>query len=530
MPVTRRAFLTAGGAAAATAAVVPAASPGGPPGAVPRPRVAWAAGRTAPLPAPSPEHHLLSRAAYGATPAEAARVRAMGTGAWIDEQLAPASVDDAAVDAALANFLSIGWSAAEIRANRGTRPVRNELIAATLYRAVNSRRQLLEVMVDHWSNVFNVFHPEEFISASKTVEDRDVIRRHALGTFRELLHASAQSPAMMRYLDTVRNTRTGPNENYAREVMELHTLGVDGGYTEADIKDVARCFTGWTYNGTSWAFEFRAADHDSDAKTVLGRPIRSSGIDEGHEVLDRLVDHPSCARHVARRLVRRFVADDPPEDLVADVAAVFGKDGDIPAMLRAILTSETFKRGHAGAGGWAPAKVRRPLEYWVAVLRAIGADTSFMFEVPKDVYEGDDTPGAADYTGRAEAYLQQMDQIPFRWLSPNGYPDVGPRWGGMHVVVARWNYAYAVASGALEGIRFDWVERTRAAGVPFAAAAVVDHWADRLLGRGLLPADRQLLVDFVARGNGGTLSAAELGRRLPSAIALMFDSPYFQRR
>lgn len=531
MPVTRRSFLAAGGAAAAGAAAVRLEPPpDGSAGPGTRPRIAWAAGRLAPLPAPSPEHHLLNRAAFGATAVEAARVRAMGADAWVEEQLAPASIDDAPVGAALARFPSIAWSVAEIKANQGKRPIRNELIAATLYRAVNSRRQLLEVMVDHWSNVFNVFHPEEFISSAKTIEDREVIRRHALGTFRDLVHASAQSPAMMRYLDVVRNTRTGPNENYAREVMELHTLGVDGGYTEADIKDVARCFTGWAYNGTSWAFEFRAADHDTGTKTVLGRRIRSTGVDEGHEVLDLLVDHPSCAMHVARRLVRRLVADDPPEGLVAATAAAFGRDGDIPAMLRVILRSDAFKAGHAGAGGWAPAKIRRPLEYWVAVLRAVGADTAFMFDVPKDVYEGDDTPGAADYTGRAEAYLQQMDQIPFRWLSPNGYPDVGPRWGGMHVVIARWNYAHALASGALEGIRIDWVERTRAAGVAFTAAAVVDHWAARLVGRDLLPADRQILVDFVGRGNASTLTAAELGRRLPAAIALLFDSPYFQRR
>jgi len=529
MALSRRTFLAGGATATAAAALGPHLGSGDVAGWSARPRLAWAAGRAGPMPAPSPEAHLLSRATFGPTAAELARVRAMGTDAWIEEQLDPASIDDREVEDAVAELASVGWSIADLRANPGRRPIRNELIAATLYRAANSRRQLYEVLVDHWSNVFNVFQPEEGIIVTKTLDDREVARKNALGSFRAMLHASAQSPAMLRYLNTVRNTRAGPNENYAREVMELHALGVDGGYTERDVKEVARCFTGWNTNQNTWLFEFREADHDPGPKTVLGKRIQSTGAAQGHEVLDMLVDHPSCARHVARRLACRFVADSPPEALVQQVAAAFGKDGDIRAMMGVLLRSDAFKQAVAGPGD-APAKIRRPLEYWVAALRATGVDTGFLLDVPPDVYEGDDTPGHVNYGERAERYLQLMDQIPFRWRPPNGYPDVGARWNSMHVVISRWNFGLALADGRLEGLAPDFWAQTAAAGVPTIAGAVVDHWARRILARDLLPADRQALIAFLWRGHSGHLPPDALRDRLPTLIALLLDSPYFQRR
>lgn len=531
MEITRRAFLAGSSAAAAAGVVGGALRAEDLAGLAARPNLAWAAGRSQPMPAPPPEVHLLSRATFGPNADEIARVRAIGIDAWIEEQLAPEAIDDSACQTELARLETLNYSAAELRANPQKKPVRPELIAGTLYRMTTSRRQLYEVMVDHWSSHFNIYHIEELIATVKTLDDREVIRKHALGSFRDMLHASAQSPAMMRYLDTLRNTKNGPNENYAREVMELHTLGAAAGgvpYTEKDVKAVARCFTGWGLGSNVWEFAFKDGDHDTGTKTVFGKPILSSGAAEGHEVLDRLVDHPSCRLHVARRMVRRFVSDNPPESLVQKVAAAFGKDGDIRAMLRVLLRSDEFKRA-VSDGGLGAAKMRRPLEVWTAALRATGADTAFLLNVAADTYVGEHA-GNSEYDDRAERYLELMDHVPFRWRSPDGYPDLGPRWRGMHMLIGRWNYALALCEERLAGISFDFYVQQVAAGVGNAPGSIVDYWADRILGRPLLAEDQAILVDFLGRGNRGGLPSATVRERLPMLVALVLDSPYFQRR
>lgn len=520
--ITRRQLLQRGGAAAGSAALLAAgrAAPGA------GPHVAWAAGCDEPMPRPSRQWLLLSRATYGPTAEERARLARMGIDAWVEEQIHPAAIDDGDVDDALAPLETLGWTLAQSRANNPQtgRQVGNEMVAATLYRAVRSRRQLFEVMVDHWSNQFNVFLPEEFIARVKPWDDHAVYRAHALGRFRDLAHGSARSPAMVRYLDAARNTRSGPNENFARELMELHLLGVDGGYTEQDVKEVARCFTGWNYHRDTWEFEFRPADHAPGPKTVLGRTIPEAGADEGRMVIDLLVDQPACARHVARRLVQRFVADTPPEGLVAEVAGAFGRDGDIPAMLRRLLTSEAFYAAHAAPEG-GPAKIRRPLEFWAAALRAVDADVAPLLEdIPRDTYEGE---AVVNYAGRAEEWLAHMEHLPFRWRSPNGYPDAGTWWGGAHVMIARWNYALALCEGRLRHIDPYPMAWTRKAGVPFTGAALVDAWADRVLGRPILPRDRDGLIAAVVRGDAEPLPEAVVADRLPLLVALLLDSPYF---
>lgn len=521
MPITRRQFVAGGTAAAAAAALGPSYRAADIADWARRPAVAWAAGRTRPMPRPIAERHLLSRATFGLTPGEAARVQAMGGDAWLDSQLAPGA--DAAVEAALAPLETLRWTSDQIRAasnELGPRAViRDELVAATLYRMVHSQRQLFEVLVDHWSNHFNVYM-DDYHMMMQSVADRDVTRRHALGTFRDLLHSDATSVAMMQYLTTLQNTARGPNENYAREVMELHTLGVDGGYTEADIKAVARCFTGWNRNDNSWHFEFRENDHDTGAKSVLGAAIRTTGQDEGHEVLDRLVDHTSCARHVARRLATRFVTDSPPAALIDRIAGAWGRDGDNKAMLRALFGSPEFRDSVADPDAGGPAKIRRPMEHWVAVLRGLGADASFLLTIPND----------GDYDGRPERYLQLMAHMPFRWRSPDGYPDTGRRWNGAHFMLARWNFGLAAAENRLANVEIDLVGQMATDGVASDATAIVDYWADRLLVRPLLAADRTMLVEDMAGGGAGRVSAAEATERTPMLVALLLDSPYFQWR
>jgi len=522
VPLTRRRFIAAGSAAAAAAALGPAFRPDDLADWAPRPGVAWAAGRLRPMPAPDAARHLLARATFGQTAAELERVAGLGIAAWLDEQLDSAPADDAAVDAALAALETLRWSAERIHDTSSDliqrARIRDELVAATLYRMVEGRRQLFEVMVDHWSNHFNIYM-DDYHMMMKSVADREVMRRYALGTFRDLLHGDAASVVMMQYLNTLQNTASGPNENYAREVMELHTLGVGGGYTEADVKEVARCFTGWNRSDATWRFEFRAGAHAAGAKTVLGAPIRAAGVAEGREVLDRLVDHPSCAPHVARRLVRRFVADAPPAELTARVASAWAGDGDIPAMLRALFSTPAFAGAVAGAEG-GPAKIRRPMEHWVAVLRALGADVRFLLTIPND----------GDYAGRPERFLQLMAHMPFRWQSPDGYPDVGRRWNGAHIMLARWNFGLAAAEDRLLGTTLDLVGQMADAGVAGQATAIVDYWADRLLPRPLLAEDRTMLVEELAAGGDGRVTAGEAADRLPMVVALMIDSPYFQWR
>ncbi len=521
MPITRRRLIAGGSALAAAAALGPGFRDEDARDWARRPRFAWAAGRTRAMPRPTPERQLLSRATFGLARGDAARAKAMGGAAWIESQLD--SGTDEGVEAALAPLETLRWSSPEIRnASNDLAPrarIRDELVAATLYRMVHSRCQLFEVMVDHWANHFNVYM-DDYHMMMQTVADRDVLRRHAFGTFRDLLHADAASVAMMQYLNTLQNTARGPNENYAREVMELHTLGVGGGYSEADIKAVARCFTGWNRNDATWRFEFRSHDHDTGAKTVLGAPIRSSGVAEGDEVLDRLVDHPNCPRHVARRLARRFASDSPPEALVDRVAGAWGKDGDVPGMLRALLTSADFAEAGADPQGGGPAKIRRPLEHWVAVLRGLGADAGFLLATPND----------GDYTGRPERYLQLMAHMPFRWRSPDGYPDIGRRWNGAHIMVARWNFGLAAAENRLAGVEIDLVAQLADDGVVAEAAAIVDYWADRLLARPLVAGDRAMLVEALAAGGSGRIPAGEAAARVPLLVALLLDSPYFQWR
>ncbi len=525
MTMTRRRLIAGAGAATAAAAAVTAGIPGFPVGEAAdwsaRPRLAWAAGRTRPMPLPSPERHLLARATFGQTRGEPARARALGTAAWVAEQLTVP--EDPAVDDALDQLSTLRWTAERIRSassdlvNRAH--IRDELVAATLYRMVHSRRQLFEVLVDHWSNHFNIYM-DDYHMMMKSVADRDVMRRFAVADFRRLLHADATSVVMMQYLNALQNTRSGPNENYAREVMELHTQGVDGGYDERDVKEAARCFTGWNRGDSSWLFEFRNQDHDSGAKTVLGLPITGRGVDAGHELLDRLVDHPSCRRHVARRLARRFVADSPAETLVDRVAAAWGADGDIAAMLRALFAAPEFAAATVDPITGGPAKVRRPMEFWAAVLRGLGVDAGFLLAIPDD----------GDYSGRPERYLQLMGQMPFRWRSPDGYPEQRQRWSGAHVMLSRWNFGLAAAEGRLAGIELDLVGQMAADAVPAEAGAIVDYWADRLLPRPLLAEDRALLVDALAEGGDGRISTAQAAERLPQVVALILDSPYFQWR
>jgi uncharacterized protein (DUF1800 family) len=352
------------------------------------------------------------------------------------------------------------------------RPVRivEELAMAKVTRAVYSDRQLQQIMDDFWFNHFNVFANKGEDRYYLTSYERDVIQPHTMGKFKDLLTATSKSPAMLFYLDNflsadpraaqrvaaeramrqqararrfgqplpaqqqqAKKNDRGLNENYGRELMELHTLGVDGGYTQKDVTEVARCFTGWTIDKPreNADFKFDERLHDPDPKIVLGKKIYADGMKDGEEVIDLLVHHPSTAKFISTKLARRFVSDNPPPALVARMAATFqSSDGDIRAVLKTMIYSPEFWSREAYR-----AKIKTPFELVVSAARALGADV--------------DTPmPLVQWTARIGQPLYQCQP-------PTGYADKAEAWVNTGALLNRLNYSLALAGNKVRGSRSD---------------------------------------------------------------------------
>jgi len=324
--------------------------------------------------------------------------------------------------------------------------VSSELQQAKVARATFSERQLQEVMTDFWINHFNVYLYKSNQAPIYTVSyERDVIRPHALGKFRDLLVATAQSPAMLNYLDNwlsigphsavaeKSKNQSGLNENYGRELMELHTLGVDGGYTQNDVTELARVLTGWTIAqpDDGGQFQIDPNRHEPGNKTVLKQTIYDSGQQEGVHVLDMLAHSPSTAHFISKKLAERFVADNSPESLVKKMAATFqDSDGDIREVLRTLFKSSEF---------WSPQyennKLKTPLEYLVSVLRTSGTEM--------------DAPDAVTQN------LAQIGMQPYGQAVPTGYSMMAETWETEGALLARINFVTALTQGKLNGLKFD---------------------------------------------------------------------------
>ncbi len=456
----------------------------------------------------SHEWRLLNRMSFGPRPGDLERVREMGADAYIEEQLAPERIEESraawmrllpldtlemdaadAQDWEMANYPEVGKGQAAV-----------ELQQACVLRSVYSTRQLQEVMVEFWTDHFNVSQLKAECSWLKTVDDR-LLRKHALGKFRDLVNASAHSPAMLFYLDNDKNekrdpkTGSGANENYARELLELHTLGVDGDYSLKDIQEVARCFTGWTYKKgfTFWPgdFVFDAKKHDDGPKRVLGVPIPpGQGVKDGEQVIDIVCEHPSTARFVARKLCRRFVADQAPEALVARLAGVFTKtDGDIRQVLSVLFRSEEFR--HAGNR-----KLKRPFDFAVSALRGVNADTTGAGVLP---------------------YLERMGQLPYKWTMPDGYPERVDAWTPS--LLSRWNFALDLVTDKIPGTRVNAPALAKATGEK-EPLEVYRALSRSLLGQALPPDRLRSLVDLSQKG----------GREVRQCLALLLATPAFQWR
>lgn len=372
---------------------------------------------------------LLNRAAFGPIPGDVVKVEKMGVEAWLNEQLnAPTddSLEAPGLQLRLATIDAIhadGWELRDIQEDEVIR----QLQQATILRAVYSPWQLRERMVDFWTNHLNIYSRklESFSAPYKAVDDTVVIRNHALGSFPEMLKASARSPAMLSYLDNQKNKKGVANENYAREIMELHTLGVDGGYTQKDVQEVARCLTGWTIEDRPFQprgnFRFDESLHDNGAKLVLGHRIPpGGGVRDGEMVLEILAKHPSTARFISRKMVRYFYGEEDAA-LVAETAKIYLKtDGDIKAMVKHLMTTPRLQT--------APPTMKRPFDFIVSTLRATDANT--------------------DGHKNIQDYLDKMGQPLFQWPMPDGYPDKTVAWTGS--LLTRWNFVIALLQGEVQ--------------------------------------------------------------------------------
>jgi uncharacterized protein (DUF1800 family) len=452
------------------------------------------------LPADQQIIHALNRLTFGARPGDVQKVRAMGLDKWIDVQLHPEKIDDSSFQQFLDRYSVLKQDQNDLlrdyaQAQRERRQVKREagdstmkpgdairndpelqrivatrramvtqLQSSRVAYAVGSNRQLEEVMTDFWLNHFNVYAQKGAPEAYYLAEyDRDVIRPHALGKFRDLLEAVAKSPAMLFYLDNARSmadsTRPhlasfngnrrlnrlnmpqmqqrlnqlrngGLNENYGRELLELHTLGVDGGYTQQDVINVARALTGWTIRPPAMGggFVFRPEMHDAGEKIVLGHKLKAGrGIEDGEEVLDIIARQPATAKFIATKLARRFISDNPPQAVIDRAAQVYLKtDGDIREVLKTIITSNEFFAQNAFRS-----KVKSPFEVVVSAMRAMNA--------------------APDSTARTAAAIAYLGEPLYGHQAPNGYPETNDAWMNTGAILNRINFGIAAAANRIPG-------------------------------------------------------------------------------
>ncbi|HKV35139.1 MAG TPA: DUF1800 domain-containing protein [Pyrinomonadaceae bacterium] len=522
--------------------------------------------------------HVLSRLGFGARPGDVERVKSIGLENYINQQLNPQKIADTVAENKVRDLSVLDMSTADLYAKypqpgrllrqlqqRGMldgdlknppdpqdekyrkvlqdyyvqnglqRPQRivAELQASRILRAVYSERQLQEVMVDFWTNHFNVFAGKGADRWLLPSYDRDTIRPNALGKFSELLLATAQSPAMLFYLDnfqsvspdanrgrgmmrqnqqTQQRPRRGINENYARELMELHTLGVDGGYTQKDVQEVARCFTGWTIfqprggaaavnamtggeaaRRTAGTFFFNARAHDDGEKIVLGHKISAGGgFKDGLTVLDILADHPATAKFIATKLVRHFVSDTPPPALVDRAAAAFTKsDGDIRETLKAIFFSNEFNSPEAYR-----AKIKRPFELVISAIRTLGADTN-------------GGPGT-------HQWIVRMGEPLYGFQTPNGYSDAAESWVNTGGLLERMNFGLALAGNRIQGTRVDLAKLNAP-----EKSKLIDESLKMIVAGDISAATRETLLKQIDETNADTAA---------KVVGLILGTPEFQRQ
>lgn len=436
------------------------------------------------------KNRLVHRTSMGFTTELANELTKRGSTAYLEWQLNPETITDTDCEGRLSGFTTLGMTAQEM-ANipaGGPNPI-TESVAATLIRSVHSKRQVFERSVEFWTDHFNI--SSEKGQYHKAIHDRDVIRPFALSSFTELLIWNSYSPAMMIYLDNVSNLKGKPNQNYAREIMELHTLGVNGGYTQQDVVEVARCFTGWRLitdktKPDYGKFFFDEKRHDQGQKVVLGVTIpENGGINDGLKVLEILRNHPATHTRIATKLAQWFVHHVPSTEVVNTVLkASYDEHWDIKAMIRACLGNQT--RLNAAA-----LKFKRPRVFACSAIRALGGDV-------KEV-------------GGITRFLRSTGHVPYGWSPPNGYPDSLNYWSGL--ILPRWNFATNLANKAVSGItlNLDWL--TTLTGAEDAVNAI----DQRLFGGEMFAQDRAIVLSYL---RAEKITPARLSEALGLAMAL----------
>jgi uncharacterized protein (DUF1800 family) len=461
-----------------------------------------------------PDLHMLRRATFGPTQASWKEMRRLGRRRWLERQLDHSSVKDSfCQDYVRRRYPDLGMTLGRAyQTLEGSWDLMYALGQATIVRQTWSNRQLFEVMVDFWSNHLNVTNPHEACWWSRHDYDRQVIRKHALGKFRNMLRASATHPAMMMYLNNAESTKYNPNENYGREILELHSVGVDGGYDEEDMRQSTLVLTGFGISWETGLFEYHDWAHHTGRVDVMGwghaNASATKGKDVGLAYVDYLARHPSTAERLARKLCIRFISDDPPQGLVEKLAETYlDHDTAIRPVLEKLFRSQAF----ASSVG---AKVRRPFEDVAATLRILNI-----------------RPDPNGVVGQQQLswMVEGLGHLPMGWVPPDGYPDTADPWRSAGLTLGRWNTHMNLAGGwwpdelRIPDLRNNVLPKK----LPKTYGGLVDVLAKRLVFRKLPPTHRNAVLAFLEHGAtdplGPTDAAVEW--RLPHLVALILDTP-----
>jgi uncharacterized protein (DUF1800 family) len=495
---------------------------------------------------------LMDRLSFGPRPGEYEKLLKSGPEglkAWIENQLNPDRIDDKDLEDKLASMPSLKMNQAELWQNfadfderikkMGLDPksvksnedekkelrkkigedhlpdkIYQDLVAQKLIRAVESRRQLEEVLVDFWFNHFNVDSSKGDVRYMMTAYERDVIRPHLFGKFRDLLSATAHSPAMLFYLDNHLSSggAKGPglNENYGRELLELHTLGVDGGYTQNDVRELARVLTGWSVDKPKQdaKFVFKEKQHDPGEKTVLGQHFApGGGQNEGETMLEVISRSPVTAKYISTLLVRYFVSDHPSPALINRITKTYlASDGDLKKVYRAIFASPEF---------WARenfhAKIKTPFEYLVSAIRALGGELEVKNQLPQ--------------------LLNQMGEPLYRCQPPTGYKNDAASWVNPGALVERLNFGLQLAANRINGVYTQLpVLKISPKIAEKHPEVLVKEIELKLLHAPLSPASRKVVLSEFER-DGRIMADGEVRPlSVAKAAGLVLGSPEFQRR
>jgi len=463
-----------------------------------------------------PEFHLLQRASYGVTNAELERIRNMGAGAWLEEQLNPGSIDTSQIDALVGQFPALSMTPPQLFTNyRGGGPSQAALFQlqfASVIRQAQSPAQLYERMVEFWSDHFNIDGGgSQTLRLLKIVEDREAIRPNAMGTFANILKASATSPAMLVYLDNVTSSAGAINENYAREFLELHTVGVGGGYTEDDIVSLARLITGWRINNQTGEFQVRNSLHDSGDVTIMGwvRPTSGRGPRDGLEFADWLAVQPQTAEFVCRKIAVRFAGDNPDPGLVSAMRTAWLDNGSaIVPVLRTMFTHSEFQ-------ATADTKFNRPADQLAATARRLGG-----------TWTPSTNPG--DLSDLAQLFVG-LGQVPFGWPAPNGYPDVEGAWLNTGSLIGRWNLTGELLDGTANVFGYD-AGPFRAGLNGMTAVDICDELIQRVLHRPSSGPGRAALLVIAGWNQNDRPNGVQISLKLNKLVFALLVAPDAQYR